>query len=143
MIGLKLENNNEIPIAKIPNITDAKIPSSIARDSEVPSNSDIDARVRAGVSDWAETSNNTPIPAAKLSNAPSGGLSQSQVDARIASYARISPSGQIADAQIPASIARDSEVPSNTDIDGRIATWARNNSPSRYDSRYKDSIFDS
>ena len=39
------------------------------------------------------------------------GLTQDQVDARIATYARATPTGQIADAQIPASIARDSELP--------------------------------
>ena len=32
-----------------------------------------DARVKAGVLDWAQTDNNTPIPAPKLINAPSGG----------------------------------------------------------------------
>ena len=32
-----------------------------------------DARVKAGVPDWAQTDNNTPIPAPKLINAPSGG----------------------------------------------------------------------
>ena len=40
-----------------------------------------------------------------------GGLDQAAVDARIAPYARATPSGQIADAQIPSSIARDSELP--------------------------------
>ena len=47
--------------------------------------SQVDARVRAGVSDWAEQANTDPIPANKLTNAPSsgGGLNQSQVDARV------------------------------------------------------------
>ena len=47
-----------------------------------------------------------------LLDAPSGGggLNQNQVDARIAPYARATPSGQIADAQIPASITRDTEL---------------------------------
>ena len=45
----------------------------------------------------------------------SGFLSQSQVDGRIATYARISPTGQIADAQMPAAIARDSEVDAAVD----------------------------
>ena len=40
-----------------------------------------------------------------------GGLSESEVDARIATYARVTPSGTIADAQIPAGIARDTELP--------------------------------
>ena len=57
-----------------------------------------------------------------------GGLSQAEVDARIATYARIAPSGTIADAQIPSGIARDSELPTirtDAEIDGRIATYAR------------------
>ena len=44
------------------------------------------------------------------------GLDQDEVDARIAPYARATPSGQIADAQIPPEIARDSEIP---DISGK------------------------
>ena len=39
-----------------------------------------------------------------------GGLNQNQVDARIAPYARATPSGTIADAQIPAAITRDTEL---------------------------------
>ena len=35
--------------------------------------SQVDARIQAGVSDWAEQGNTDPIPAAKLTNAPSGG----------------------------------------------------------------------
>ena len=48
---------------------------------------EVDARVRAGVQDWAETGNADPIPAEKLVNAPSGGsgdgLDQGAVDARV------------------------------------------------------------
>ena len=43
----------------------------------------VDARVAAGVLDWAEDGNTDLIPAAKLTNAP-GGLTQTQVDARVA-----------------------------------------------------------
>ena len=43
----------------------------------------VDARVAAGVEDWAEEGNTDPIPAGKLSNAPSGGIDQAAVDARI------------------------------------------------------------
>ena len=44
----------------------------------------VDARVQAGVLDWAETGNTDPIPAGKLANAPSGGgLDQDAVDARV------------------------------------------------------------
>ena len=46
------------------------------------SQSQVDARVAAGVADWAEQGNAAAIPAGKLSNAP--GLNQSQVDARVA-----------------------------------------------------------
>ena len=81
-------------------IPDAKIPEGIARDTEVAdaiateitersvadaalgtridnlptplTSSQVDARVRAGVSDWAESGNADPIPADKLTNAPSG-----------------------------------------------------------------------
>ena len=59
-----------------------------------------------------------------------GGLTQAEVDARIAPYGRIAPTGEIADAQIPAAIARDTELPLNTRLlaaagqaDGRVATW--------------------
>ena len=47
--------------------------------------SQVDARVQAGVSDWAEQGNTDAIPATKLTNAPSGGggLNQGQVDARV------------------------------------------------------------
>ena len=55
----------------------------------------------------------------------SSGLDQAEVDARIASYARIAPTGQIADAQIPATIARDSELLDQSQVDARIAPYAR------------------
>ena len=57
--------------------------------------------------------------------------SDSEIDARIAPYARTTPSGQIADAQIPSTIARDSEIPdvsnfqTETEVDARIAPYAR------------------
>ena len=110
--------------------------------------SQVDARVRAGVLDWAEQGNTDTIPDAKipagiardseLPTVPSNADIDTRADARIAPWARAnSPSGTIPDATIPASIARDSEipaVPSNADIDtradNRIATWARANSPS-------------
>ena len=55
---------------------------------------------------------------------PSSGLNRAQVDARIAPYARATPSGQIADAQIPAAITRDSE------LDARIPAAAAGRIPS-------------
>ena len=77
-----------------------------------------------------------------MAAAPTQGLTQQEVDGRIAPYARIAPSGTIAEAQIPSSIARDSEIPSNSDIDGRVAPFARQNSPSGTipDSRIPSSI---
>ena len=55
-----------------------------------------------------------------------GGLSEAQVDARIAPYGRISPSGQILDAQIPTEIVRDTStrlLPATGQADGRLPTW--------------------
>ena len=49
-----------------------------------------------------------------------GGLTQAAVDARIAPYARAVPTGQIADAQIPSAIARDTEVAA-----AAAADWAK------------------
>ena len=50
---------------------------------------------------------------------------------RAAPWARANnPSGTIPDNRVPSSIARDSEIPTNSEIDGRIAAWARQNSPS-------------
>ena len=51
-----------------------------------------------------------------------GGLDQDAVDARIATFARVNnPSGEIGDVRIPASIARDSELPTTfADLTGDI-----------------------
>lgn len=43
----------------------------------------VDARVAAGVADWAEAGNAAAIPAGKLTNAPAGGLTAQQVKAQI------------------------------------------------------------
>ena len=51
-------------------------------------------------------------------------------DNEVENFAKVGNNAQIQDAKIPSSIARDSEVPSNSDIDGRIAPFARQNSPS-------------
>ena len=54
----------------------------------------VDARVRAGVEDWAEEGNTDAIPAGKLTNAPSG-ISQADATNLIAAWARASgASGQ-------------------------------------------------
>ena len=64
-----------------------------------------------------------------ITGLPSG-LSEAQVDARIAPYARVSPSSQIADAQIPGAIARDTELPdvsgflTLTQVDARVTSGA-------------------
>ena len=55
----------------------------------------------------------------------------SDIDARIATYARATPSGTIATAQLPSANALDSELPDvsdfldETEVDARIATYAR------------------
>ena len=52
------------------------------------------------------------------------------IDARVATYARATPSGTIAEAQIPAAIARDSELPdvsgflTQTQVDARVTSGA-------------------
>ena len=135
-------------------IPDGKIPTSIARDSEIPTTSTIDsradARIVAGVQNWARDTT-TAIPANKLSNAPSGGggLTQSQVDGRVRAivenFAEVGNNAQIPDSKIPSSIARDSEIPSNSAIDGRaralIADWAEQGNASDIpDSKIPSSI---
>ena len=93
-------------------------------------------------SDWDETNTSSDAFIQNKPDIPD----DSDIDGRIATWARAnSPSGEIPDANIPASIARDSEIPSDTDsltegstnlyftnarADNRIATWARANSPS-------------
>ena len=57
-----------------------------------------------------------PIVAKPTGGTTVSGLTQPQVDARIAPYARATPSGTMAEAQVPPEIARDSEV------DSKIAT---------------------
>ena len=59
-------------------ITEAKLaPAVITKLNKAPGldQNAVDARVKAGVQNWAETDNNDPIPAEKLTNAPSGGSS--------------------------------------------------------------------
>ena len=48
----------------------------------------VDARVAAGVADWAEEGNTDDIPANKLGNVPDAGLDTAAVDARIKDFAR-------------------------------------------------------
>ena len=50
--------------------------------------SQVDARVAAGVADWAEEGNTDDIPADKLGNVPDAGLDTAAVDARIKDFAR-------------------------------------------------------
>ena len=60
-----------------------------------------------------------------------GAPTDSDIDARIATYARATPSGTIATAQLPSANALDSELPNvsgfldQTEVDARIATYAR------------------
>ena len=53
------------------------------------SRSQVDARVAAGVADWAEEGNTDDIPAGKLGNAPAGGLDQAAVDARVVAGVKV------------------------------------------------------
>ena len=90
-------------------IPDNRIPSSIARDSEVPTNTEIDNRARdeinSRVQPWARDTT-TDIPDAKVPSTIAR-TSQVRTDAQIQALAR----GQITDANIPAGIARDVEIP--------------------------------
>ena len=68
---------------------------------------------------------------AEIASATAGHLSESEVDDRIAPYARATPTGTMDDAQIPADIARDLEVDAavadrltGTEVDSRIASGA-------------------
>ena len=134
-------------------IADAQIPQSIARDTEVAAAVQAEASTRAAA-DTALGRRIDGIPAAPAANrlVPSGGaagqvlkkdsttdydvswqddeagsgggLSEAQVDARIATYARATPTGTIPDAQIPAGITRD------TELDARIPATAAERIPS-------------
>ena len=93
------------------------------------------------LADWVLTLNSVKEPIWKVAPAGqggTGGLTQTQVDNRInlvapgliEDWAEVAnASTLIPDSKIPAGIARDTEIPSDTDIDNRIATWARANSP--------------
>ena len=78
-------------------------------------------------SDWTEADTASD---AFIRNKPTV-PANSDIDDRIATYARATPTGTIADAQIPSAIARDSELPDVADfldeseVDARIATYAR------------------
>ena len=56
-------DDDEIPLAKIPDIPDSKLPADVARTTSLPS-----------VSDWAETGNADPIPSSKLPNLAAGSV---------------------------------------------------------------------
>ena len=62
------DNTDSIPAAKIP--------PTIARTADIPA-------VPPAPAEWAEDGNADAIPANKLTNAPAGGLSQNEVDARV------------------------------------------------------------
>ena len=90
----------------------------------------VDDRVAAGVADWAEKDNTDPIPAGKLTNAPSGGgLSTGDVDNRIAQqvsdWAEQGNSGTIPENKLPAAAT---EGLNQDEVDARVAAgvqdWA-------------------
>ena len=90
------------------------------------SQDEVDARIRLLVANWAEAGNTDQLPTDKYDAGSGGGLDTDGVDARIASWARANrPTGTIPDNRVPASIARDSELPTNADIDSRVVDWAR------------------
>ena len=132
-----VENFAEVGNAAL--VPENKIAASIARVSQLPTartDSQIDTLIDARTHDWALEANSDPIPASKLTNAPAGGLDQAAVDARVAAgvheFARAGSGTDIPESQIPASIARVSQLPTprtDTEIDARITTlvdeWAR------------------
>ena len=65
-----------------------------------------DLTVRVGRTVGIDLSDTITLPA----------TSNADIDVRIANYARATPSGTIADAQIPAAIARDTELPDTSDL---------------------------
>ena len=112
-------------------VPDGEIPADIARDTEIPTNAEIDARadarVTAGTKAFAQTGGGQ-VPDADIPDAiarDSEIPTNAEIDARIAPYARATPTGTIDDAQIPAGIARDSEVPTNAEIDARVTAGVK------------------
>ena len=100
------------------------------------SETQVDGRVRALVSDWAEHDNAQVIPDAKFpasiardSEVPSQAFIDGRVRAGTQSWARADPAPLIPDNRIPSSIARDSEIPTTADIDARVVAgtldWAQ------------------
>ena len=85
----------------------------------------VDARVAAGVADWAEEGNTDDIPADKLGNVPDAGLDTAAVDARIKDFARTGgrsiQTGDIGNVQITnqkiAGATLDNRVMANDAID--------------------------
>ena len=128
------------PVGTIP---DAQIPSGITRDSELPSAVDLsvsgqDLSISVTRPGRAALTDTVALPA---SGGTADGVVETAVfaartltlgrtvgadltaslpdmafDDRIATYARANPTGQILDAQIPASITRDSELPDSVDV---------------------------
>ena len=75
----------------------------------------VQQEIRTIVVDWAEDQNHAQIPLNKLGNAV----------AQIVNWAKAGNAGLIPDSKISATIARVSQLPSNTTVDSRIAIWAR------------------
>ncbi len=125
-------------------IPDGKLPDGIARDAEVT------AAIAAGIAGWAATGNADPIPETKVPSSiardsevqaaiaaaitghgTGGGLTANEVNALIADWAEAANTATIPaaklptipEANIPAAIARDSEV--TTAIAAAILDWAK------------------
>lgn len=146
-------------------IPDARIPSGIARDSELPQPADA-LPLLEGTANTGSSTRYARQDHVHPGGGGTGGLSVSQVDARIAAWARLGNNDPFPDSKAPTTIARTSAIPSpsnvtpliegtatqgtsprysrqdhvhpqstarvttDANIDSRIATWAKANSPS-------------
>ena len=97
--------------------------------------SQVDARVQAGVEDWAEDGNTSDIPTSKIPNLnankiTSGTLSASRIPNLNANKIT---SGTLSASRIPSSIARDSELPASNRLvpsggnNGQVLAKSSNN----------------
>jgi len=118
-VGALVENFAEVGNnAQIP---DSKIPSSIARDSEIPSNSAIDGRARALIADWAEQGNASDIPDSKIpssiardsevpSNSAIDGRANARVNALVENFAKVGNNTRVQTAKLGSGTADSTKV---------------------------------
>lgn len=90
----------------------------------------VDARVRAGVQDFAEAGNNDVVPDAKLpatakrTDAQVDARADARVQAGVADFAEQGNTDLVPDAKLPASAKR-TDAQLQTLADGRVADWAQ------------------